>query len=237
MLVGELIGPLLVLQERDGRCDTIQGQLAFIPEEIAKTEREIAVEEAKISAAAQAVKDLELQRREKEREVEEVNAQIVRYKNQQLSVKKNEEYQALTQEIEESEAKIAEIEDAELELMEDVEAAQKHAAQAESEGEERINVLRAHIETQQRNELAAKSELGEAKTAVQQAREDVPEAHRKQYDFVKRQVKRAPYIVPLEDGKCGGCHLRVSNEVEAGARKGESITRCDNCGRIVYWIR
>jgi len=44
----------------------------------------------------------------------------------------------------------------------------------------------------------------------------------------------------LTEGKCGGCHLKVSSEVESAAR-GKTIDptaalpTCDQCGRIVYW--
>jgi predicted CXXCH cytochrome family protein len=43
--------------------------------------------------------------------------------------------------------------------------------------------------------------------------------------------------MPVRDSKCGGCHLKISSEVESEIRgrdaKGLSI--CDQCGRIVYW--
>jgi len=44
--------------------------------------------------------------------------------------------------------------------------------------------------------------------------------------------------VAIHDGKCGGCHLKVSSEVEYAARgKGPpgELPICDQCNRIVYW--
>jgi predicted nucleic acid-binding Zn-ribbon protein len=39
----------------------------------------------------------------------------------------------------------------------------------------------------------------------------------------------------VRDAKCGGCHMKVSSLVEADARKGEKITACETCRRMVYW--
>ena len=58
-----------------------------------------------------------------------------------------------------------------------------------------------------------------------------------QYRYIKSQVKRPPIVVPLEEGKCQGCHLKVSGEVDSAARKGTELVRCDSCGRILYFDR
>jgi len=47
-----------------------------------------------------------------------------------------------------------------------------------------------------------------------------------------------PVVVRIIDGKCGGCHLKISSEAESAARgKGApgELARCDQCARIVYW--
>jgi predicted nucleic acid-binding Zn-ribbon protein len=49
-----------------------------------------------------------------------------------------------------------------------------------------------------------------------------------------------PAVVPIRGGKCGGCHLKVSSEVESAARgktadPNAALPICDQCGRIVYW--
>jgi uncharacterized protein len=44
-----------------------------------------------------------------------------------------------------------------------------------------------------------------------------------------------PVCVPVNGGACGGCHLKVSANIEATARSGSEIATCDQCGRIVYW--
>jgi predicted nucleic acid-binding Zn-ribbon protein len=53
-------------------------------------------------------------------------------------------------------------------------------------------------------------------------------------------VRNMPVVVAIHGGKCGGCHLKVSSEVESAARgKGADplapLPTCDQCGRVVYW--
>ena len=58
----------------------------------------------------------------------------------------------------------------------------------------------------------------------------------RQYDRIAG--RGLPVCVPIRGGKCGGCHLKVSNEVESGARGKTSdgrLATCDQCGRLVYW--
>ena len=44
-----------------------------------------------------------------------------------------------------------------------------------------------------------------------------------------------PVVVPINDGKCGGCHLRISFNIDSESRKADKLVTCDQCTRIVYW--
>ena len=41
-------------------------------------------------------------------------------------------------------------------------------------------------------------------------------------------------VVPLEDGQCKGCHMKVIKSTEMSARAEKTLTHCENCGRVVY---
>ena len=83
----------------------------------------------------------------------------------------------------------------------------------------------------QKNLLAS---IDAAKAELSQSREGVAENYLEQYDRVKKLVKRGPYVVPIQDHKCGGCHLRVSNEVSRDALNAGEPHFCDQCARMVY---
>ncbi|HEX9782223.1 MAG TPA: C4-type zinc ribbon domain-containing protein [Opitutaceae bacterium] len=225
---------LMVLQDRDLKKSQLDKVLAGIPRERAAVEARIATHRAAIDAAKKTVTDRELQRKELEITLRSLEEQIQRYRNQQLQVRKNDEYQALTHEIELAERRIGEVEEKEIKLLYELDTERAKAAEAE-------RTLKAAIveEESQRARLAERekqvgAELEAAQAEVDAARSGVRENLLPRYDHLRRYVG-LPLVVPLHGGKCGGCHLKVSSGVESEARKGTEIVSCDNCSRIVFF--
>ena len=69
---------------------------------------------------------------------------------------------------------------------------------------------------------------------VAAAREGIDESVQRLYERLA--VKPGlPVVVAIRDGKCDGCHLKISSNVESESRKADKVVMCDQCGRIVYW--
>ena len=88
---------------------------------------------------------------------------------------------------------------------------------------------------QRKDELGI--EIQKLSSELEDSRSEVEEILIKGYDRTKKMVSRPPYIAPLEDQKCSGCNLRVSNEVVSSVLVERKLTHCDQCGRIVYCER
>ena len=43
-------------------------------------------------------------------------------------------------------------------------------------------------------------------------------------------------VVPLENGICGGCHMKIVTSTIQQLRQSETLTQCDSCGRILYLV-
>jgi len=86
---------LLVVQDRDARRRQLEQQLAAVPGDRARVEKEIAAEKAAIEAAKQELRELETKKKLLETEIGSAETKLAKYRTQQLSVKKNDEYQAL----------------------------------------------------------------------------------------------------------------------------------------------
>ncbi len=43
-------------------------------------------------------------------------------------------------------------------------------------------------------------------------------------------------IAPVKDGTCLGCFAKLPTSHNARGKKEETIYKCENCGRILYWI-
>lgn len=236
-MVAEWLQKVLILQDRDSTCDGIQQQLDRIPHQITREQSNIAALDEQLREKQDELKQLEARRLELEGDVEQTEAMIIKYKTQQMQVKKNEEYTALENEIKTLQENISNLEDEELFLLEEID--QKTAAFEEEKnriGHEK-STLAAHIELLQKNLAASEAELGDAQAAVKDCERELDPSVLKEYRYVKSQVKRPPVVVPLEQSRCMGCHLKVSGEVETDARKGHALVRCDSCGRILYFDR
>ena len=100
--------------------------------------------------------------------------------------------------------------------------------------EVRIGVQRQEIALLTEREGNLNASVDKARSEVAESRVGVAADYIEQYDRVKKMVKRAPYLAKIEAQKCGGCHLRVSNEVSRGAQDAGEPHFCDQCARLVY---
>ena len=233
-----MIETLLILQDRDLKRLGLEAQLKAVPGDIARVEQKIAAEKVAIDTARNELRDLEAKKKLLETEIGSAEDRMGRYKTQQLSVRKNDEYQALGHEIETVQAQIGELEGKELELMYASDEARKKFAAAEAELKKNISGDEARIKMLREREAGLAAELKTVQAEVAAARSPVGEPRLRIYDRIA--VRNMPAVVAVHGGKCGGCHLKVSSEVESAARgKGSDPTAllptCDQCGRIVYW--
>ncbi len=228
------IEKLLILQDRDTLLQRIEKELLRVPRERELIEDEIAAEKLRIEAAYQTIKELEVERHEVATEVKSKEAANNRFRVQQLEVKKNEEYRALTHQIEQNQADILKLEETEIELMLRIDtsrtAYEAEKASIEAHIEERKQALVRLDETERNLE----DQVEAARANLLEARKSPDDDYLMHYDRIKKMVKRAPYLVPLTEQKCGGCHLRVSNEVASSVRVSDTPSFCDQCARMVY---
>ncbi|MBL9187759.1 MAG: hypothetical protein JNK23_09795 [Opitutaceae bacterium] len=232
------IQALLILQDRDSHRLGLEAQLKQVPADIARIEAKIAAERAAIEAAKHEVTALEVRKKGLENEIGSAEAKLAKYRTQQSLVKKNDEYQALGHEIENTEKAIGDFEGQELEVMYAIDEAKKKFAAAEAELKANITGHETRIRTLREREASLAAELKAAQAELAAARAPIDLIKIRLYDRVA--ARNMPAVVAIRDSKCGGCHLKVSSEVESAAR-GKGVDplapppTCDQCGRIVYW--
>src|SRR5271156_5576765 len=132
---GSMLSPalekLLVLQDRDMRRLGLEAQLKAMPGEVGLEERKIAEAKTAIEAAKNEVKDLEVKKKALENEIGSAEQKLGKYRNQQLAVRKNDEFQALGHEIDTTVAQIGDLEGRELEIMYAIDDARKRFVEGE----------------------------------------------------------------------------------------------------------
>jgi len=235
-MLSPVLEKLLILQDRDAKRLGLEAQLQALPGEIALVEHKIASEKAAIDAARNEMRQLETDKKLLETEIGSAEEKSAKYQTQQMAVKKNDEYRALGHEIETMAAKIGTLEEKELEIMYAIDAAKQRFKAAEAEMTQNISAHESRIATLRERSTSLTAELATVASEVAAARAPVGEPALRLYDRIA--ARQMPVCVPIHGGKCSGCHLKVSSEVESAAR-GKSpeteLATCDQCGRLVYW--
>jgi predicted nucleic acid-binding Zn-ribbon protein len=228
------LSKLLTLEECDAKRLVLERQLAAVPRDIAAVEARIAAERQAIESAKAEWLNLETKKKSLETEIKSAEEKAAKYRTQQLEVRKNDEYRALTHEIETTEAIIGGFEEEELKVMYAIDEAKKRFAAAEAVLKANISGHEARIKSLHERDAQLEAEHRAAVATVETARRAVPEDQLGIYDRLARKPGH-PVCVPVSGGRCGGCHMKVSANIEFEARKAENITTCDQCGRVVYW--
>lgn len=225
---------LLVLQERDTKRLALENQLKAAPRDIAAVEGRIAAERAAIETAKTEWRELEAKKKLLETEILGAEEKVAKYKTQQMQVRKNDEYQALTHEIETTQTAIGGLEEEEIKVMFSIDEAKQRFADAEAVLKNNIAGHEGRIRMLRERETSLQGEVKVAQEAVAAARAEAPESLLKLYDRLASKPG-LPVCVPVTAGRCGGCHLKVPTHIEVQARSGVEITTCDQCSRVVYW--
>jgi len=200
---------LLILQDRDLKRHALETQLKAVPDEIAQVERKIASEKAAIEAARTELRDLEVRKKSLENEIGSTETKLANYRTQQLSIRKNDEYQAMGHQIEQTQAAIADLEGKELEVMYAIDGAKARFAAAEAELKANIAGHESRIATLRERDANLRAELTTAQSEVAAARTPVEPMRLRVYDRIAS--RNFPVVVPIHGAKCGGCHLKVSS--------------------------
>ena len=225
---------LLLLHSRDRRLKTLKNDLEKLPGELEYMDKKIFEEKESIRLAMEDWKTLESKNNSLEKDILSHRDQIARQRNRQLEVKKNEEYQALEHEIANLESKIDELESEQIETLDKIDDARETAEVAEKKIAQRVIELENEREERVAFGKQAEIDVQSLETQIVETREEVEPDFLPVYDRVSKIVSRPPYMAPLEDQKCSGCHLRVSNDVVSSVLVEKKLTQCDQCGRIVY---
>ncbi len=225
---------LLLLHGRDRRLSKLLDEKSRLPHEIERTGKKIITEKKSVELALSQWKELETQNSSIESEIISITELINRQKRKQLEVKKNEEYVALSNEIRVLEDNQNKLEDQQIEVLMLIDEAKEVAKIAEDKICLKILDLEERRNSLDEREIQLQKEIRILEDEITQARNQVETSIVSKYDRVKKALSKPPYLAPIEDQKCTGCNLRVSNEVISSILVEQKLTTCDQCGRIVY---
>ncbi len=178
--------------------------------------------------------ELKKQVRLVEAEVTELASKVQKLEAQQTTVRKVEEFNALTHEISalerEKAAKEQRLSDnydklgTEEEFLKNLKASFEVTKASSNQMEQEIKGSIEAINAEGKEIMGRRSILAE------KADKDILPVYEKLLQNKKDRV-----IVPIENRCCSGCHIMVTAQHENVVRKGERLVFCEHCSRIHYW--
>lgn len=224
---------LLILQDRDRRLLTLSKDLEKLPQEEARAKTKLADDQAAVKAAHDAVVACDLEFKKLELDAETRKTTITRLKNQQFETRKNDEYQALGNEIVRYEKEVDDLETKELELMErmdELKAAQKAAEEGLAKTQKLVDEDLASIKQRFNNMEQERKEVADERAKLVA---DVSEEILPLYERLMKS-KNGLAVARMHEGKCEGCHMKLIPSTVNTVQRGTEMARCEDCGRILY---
>ncbi len=226
------IDNLLAVHEVDLRILEMERELKDIPARKKDEETRIGAHRASLEAAESELMAGQASAKESELEIDGLKEKIVKLRQQQFEIKTNEEFRALEREVAAIEEKIRGVEDKELDIMEKIEALKGGVTESQESLKREEESLASDLKVFDERAGELEKELGAVKSERNEAASKVDPEWLSVYDRVLERKDDA--LVPLKDGVCGGCHLKLAPSISHAVLRQTEPVICDFCGRLLY---
>ncbi|MCS7214989.1 MAG: C4-type zinc ribbon domain-containing protein [Thermodesulfovibrio sp.] len=232
--MSEQLNTLIKLQNIDSLILSLKQKLEIIPLEIKKLDEKIQEIDKSFENERKKVLNLEKIKKEKERQIEDINEKIRKFKEKTSQVKTNKEYQALLKEIELIEENLKKEEENFLIILYKLEEANKN-----------LNQFRSKIDLDKKEIDKQKKELEDQKVIINQKIENLREDRKKliaelsseYYEEYRELMKKHKglAVVEVKNSVCQGCFLHIPPQLYVEIKINQSIYHCPQCGRFLYY--
>jgi len=224
---------LYTLQNIDSQVDNIKIIRGELPLEVQDLEDEIAGLETRIKKFNDENEKINREITDWLNSKKESETLITRYKDQQMNVRNNREYDALTKEIEFQELEI-QLSDKKIEESNArIESLKTDIAQAQENLDER----KADLE-------AKKGELADIVTETEKEEQNLIDKSKQNEKFIedrlltaykriRKNARNGLAVVQVERDACGGCFNKIPPQHQMDIKMHKKIIVCEYCGRIL----
>lgn len=231
--VAKKLENLVKLQSIDSERDELVKVRGALPDEVMDLEDEIAGYQTRIDKQNQELSELEGGISGNKSAIKDAEKLIKKYEEQQMNVRNNREYDAITKEIELQQLEIQILEKRIKEAYDKIENKKEEIAQTEgvlSERKKDLDSKKSELEV-----ITNESEAEEQKLLKdrEKAAKNVDERLFKSYEKVRENMRNGLVVVSVKRGACGGCFNIVPPQKQAEIREMKKIIVCEHCGRIL----
>ena len=234
--VAQKLEAVLNLQKIDSRLDAIVKIRGALPEEVQDLEDEIIGYETRLQKFNVEINSLDEDIKKFKENIKESEKLIKKYQEQQMNVRNNREYDAITKELE--------LQDLEIQV------SKKKITEAQVRIEDKnkdIDEL-SSILVERKKDLTTKQEelktiIGESEsdenklvTDREKASKKIEDRLLKSYNKIRDNAKNGLAVVKVKREACGGCFNIVPPQRQADIREKKKLIVCEHCGRILAGV-
>ncbi|MTI30671.1 zinc ribbon domain-containing protein [Xanthovirga aplysinae] len=231
--VAQKLDALLKLQQIDSKLDEIKKIRGALPEEVSDLEDEIAGYETRVEKFKNELQELEEQIDNNKNGIKNAEKLITKYKEQQMNVRNNREYDAITKELE---LQDLEIQICQKRIKEDYARIDQKNSEIEST-EKTLAERHKDLESKKAelDSIIQESEDEEAKLLKNREKASKPIEERllSSYERIRNNARNGLAVVSVARGACGGCFNVVPPQRQADIRERKKLIVCEHCGRIL----
>ncbi|ARK09086.1 zinc ribbon domain-containing protein [Fibrivirga algicola] len=233
LTVAQKLDALLKLQAIDSQLNDIRKMRGDLPEEVRDLEDEIAGFETRVGKFNTEVSSLQEEVDRHKGIKKDADKLIARYKEQQMNVRNNREFDAITKEIE--------LQSLEMELSDKKIAESQFRMQSKQEEinttQQSLNLRKEDLKMkkQELDQLVAESEADEKSLSIERDEQakNVEARLLLSYDKIRNNAINGLAVVTVRRGACGGCFNVVPPQRQADIKDKKKIIVCEHCGRIL----
>lgn len=221
------------LQLIDSRLDKLRSVRGELPIEVHDLEDEIIGLETRIENSAIQTEELRQTIEGYKLKISESNALILKYESQQMHVKNNREYVAISKEMELQKLEIMATDKKIKEITAEIDEKQKQATDASTElKEKKLDLVAKERELK---EIIGETEIEENEILKNRAiaEKEIEERLLKAYTKIRITYQNNLSVVSIERDACGGCFSQIPPQRQLDVRLHLKIIVCENCGRIL----
>lgn len=223
---------LYALQQVDIQLQEINELKGDLPSVVKELDSQVAETKKKIKELNDLIKQSKVTRDDADVQIISLAEKIEKYKGQQLQVKSNKQYDALSKEIDLSQAHISKLE-------KEMEAAEGRIQVAKTDIETvtmKLDELASELSDKQKELREVTKEHEKEESKLRREREkiaaQIEKADLDRYERISN-AKGGTAVVAVKRNACGGCYNRIPPQKILELRQNSNLFTCEHCGRIL----
>ncbi len=243
---------LVKLQQIDKQLQAIDSLKGDLPQVVDTLKQTIASLKIEVNNNKAREKEILLEIKRLESQIADNKVLLARYQDQLYLVTSNKEYDALTAEIDTLKQEIDSSEYAILTLTEEMDKLKITLKGNEMTLEEKSKELEIKQAELDKTDVKTRKEQAELQVRRDELIAQIPMRYIREYDRIAK-AKDGLAVVSIQQDfdekvdkkgnieyiplhvSCGGCHKIVPPQKVVEIKSGRNITRCESCGRILYF--